>query len=365
MAQLNDPGATITDPSAHLLTAHPVNFVAESGQWLALTPTGTLLVPGHPFVTYIDGIPISRWLTEADKSLPVSLRGNTDARASQLNRLDSLRLQLGADPRKPPRLTLTNELADRHYQFWLPLTAPGEQHTADNKANRLSYLSAQAALLKVGDLDGLHGDMLEHAMSLPALIVDIRSASGNADVLISALLKRLPEKAMVPALQARYRAWGQQKAAQLQAQGFTPRPLASQSPARHADGMSVLFQREFIPVGKNSSSAAPTSLILLLGAQCRADCAQLAYVARSLPGVMVAGSTLSGDFSPRTHLHLPYSGLTLSVSTSLVYSASGHLLTGQPIHPDILLSSSQPLDWAQLTALLRRSQDGGLTAYAH
>lgn len=367
--------AATGDPASQVLHQHKdiisfdLNIIPEEGRWLAMRRNHRPLQRDFPFVTHIDGVPIHVLVSHAGRYLP----GNTDpdATAPLLTRLQMLRQTLGLDIRQPPRLTLTNEAGTDILTLWLNPEARQAATTQSKHSGRndLSYLSHNAALLVIRDLDTLDTRQLKQAMQRQALVLDISRARGKHPLLLNTLTATLAHNRELPRLTAKYKVWGPENKRRLESLGLRPlkpsEALESQTAPGQQDvinnSMSPKFVRQF-DSKRSALSKAPSSLVLITGPECRQACAQLAYIARFLPGVTLAGSSFTGDFSPRTYLRLPYSGLALSASTSLFYTESEQLLSGQIQTPDIAISGHKPLDWYALTALLSASTQWQLTA---
>ncbi|MCL1036092.1 S41 family peptidase [Shewanella submarina] len=352
LAPLGDPAANVTSdsPSRFSLQLYP-----ENGRWLA-TRDDALLDPRHPFITHIDGLPLTRFLKQASKHLPASLGQDPDVLPPLLSQLQSLRQQLGLDISRPPRLTLVDELADSRRTYWLS-EHNGGLSFAKAPANRLSYLADNAALLVVADLDNLSRDMLTQAMKRDALILDISGARHGNPEPLTPLLTKLADGRELPGLTARYRPFGAHKHHQLEQLG-----LRQTGNSHEQQGLSPLFSGQFKPERASGTASAFSSVVVIVDSGCSRACAQLAYLARHLPNVTLAGTRFAGDFSPRTQLRLPHSGITLSASTSLFYDDQGNKLSGLAINPDISLARYQTMDWHTLTALLSQGTQQQLTA---
>ncbi|MCL2912703.1 S41 family peptidase [Shewanella corallii] len=352
LATLGDPGVNIAadSPSRFSLQLYP-----ENGRWLA-TRDGALLDPRYPFVTHIDGLPLTRFLKQASKHLPASLRQEPDVLIPLLAQLQSLRQQLGLDISRPPRLTLVDELADSSRTYWLLEQNDGLSF-AKAPANRLSHLADNAALLVVADLDNLSHHMLAQAMKRDALILDISGASDGNPETLKPLLAKLAGGRQLPGLTARYRPFGAHKHHQLEQLG-----LIQTGNSHEQNGLSPIFSGQFNFEEATGTTNAFSSVVVIVNTDCSRACARLAYLARHLPNVTLAGTRFAGDFSPRTQLRLPYSGITLSASTSLFYDNHGNRISGLAINPDISLARYQTMDWHTLTALLSQGAQQQLTA---
>ena len=105
---LKDPGAQVAkvdNSSADLpLTLRPVNE-----QWLALDHKNNPISAEYPFITHIDGIPLSKWISASQAYLSEPAKNSQEMQLIWLKRLNLLREDLGLSIKPYVIISLIND----------------------------------------------------------------------------------------------------------------------------------------------------------------------------------------------------------------------------------------------------------------
>lgn len=212
---LKDPGtqvAKVENSSGELpLTLRPVNE-----QWLALDSKNNPISADFPFITHIDGIPLSKWISASQAYLSEPAKNSQEMQLIWLKRLNLLREDLGLSIKPHVLISLINDdLQTTQVTIALPqpsktIVKPIEDETElsfeslitqlDNLAPTapirpdysLEQINQATARLKIDDLYGFEldkrqQDALRQGMEQPLLIVDLRQARGFSPKLLTML----------------------------------------------------------------------------------------------------------------------------------------------------------------------------------
>ncbi|MCE9686949.1 S41 family peptidase [Shewanella sp. AS16] len=122
LSPLGDPGVSVA-PFPSGAARLPVTLRPYKDRWLALTRAQRPLDPDYPFISHIDGIPLSRWLQASQAYLPTQMQQHAGMQAFWLERLGLLRQDIGLRQRPEVTLTLSND-DQQQRQLTLALAQP-------------------------------------------------------------------------------------------------------------------------------------------------------------------------------------------------------------------------------------------------
>ncbi|ABK47098.1 conserved hypothetical protein [Shewanella sp. ANA-3] len=397
---LKDPGtqvAKVENSSGELpLTLRPVNE-----QWLALDSKNNPISADFPFITHIDGIPLSKWISASQAYLSEPAKNSQEMQLIWLKRLNLLREDLGLSIKPHVLISLINDdLQTTQVTIALPqpsktIVKPIEDETElsfeslitqlDNLAPTapirpdysLEQINQATARLKIDDLYGFEldkrqQDALRQGMEQPLLIVDLRQARGFSPKLLTMLSRYqdVPQNAtpytsaMTQIMGfAHYRRSPELRNDYLRPLNFRPlealelssprlKVLTRRLPSIDESRFSPWFVRtkpEVLAEGNNR-------LALLVSPLCKQECEWIAYRTKAWSRVNLIGEKTSGDFARQYQLTLPNSDLDVRFSSSLTYDASGELLSGKGTEPDIWLPQNNDIEWQGLVSLVRAAK---------
>ncbi|GHA95390.1 S41 family peptidase [Shewanella indica] len=371
LGELKDPGVRVKQaalPSGVL----PLRLKPMEDKWLALNDRDEPLQSDTPFISHIDGLPISHWQKIANHFLPPEQRNNVPMQIPWLQQLDLLRREMGLRVKDEVLLTLYGaDLQPQNIEIKVPL-----QFLSAPLSILASWqqLAPDTALFTLTDLNAIETDPqlqqdLLRAMSNHTLVLDLRHANGFSDSLLQFLGNYQDGLSSQPLGYSRYRRSPQLRRDFLQPLHFEPLTQFAPFPPVQAaldnqpqPNLSHWYAR---PIPKLTAAPVPESgrLVLLIGPDCRQECEWIAYAAKRWRRALLVGEPTRGDLGRLHHFTLPASGLKLSISASLGYDGYGQLLSGVGTEPDLLLPTDAPLQWQGLLSLispeqrLRKSKD--------
>ncbi|WP_281213148.1 S41 family peptidase [Shewanella insulae] len=382
MAAIDDPSARIDDVKVQAYL--PLKLRKLGDKWLALTQDNLPLDSEAPFITHIDGLPISLWVAATQSFLPPSLANSTSDQARYLAMIPLLRREIGLPASRYCRLTLSDEQGHSH-QLSLTLTAkpPSSLSTTEQRKQASTDLQGVFTFYDLSDFkaDSPIGRRLKRALQSPVTILDLRQGHGAGDELLGLLAQifspdiRPPQLAAWPnslLAVARYKKGPNLRSDYLKPLGFRPPVGLSQEERLQLDLLRTQLPKEepgfspwqakFWHNANLSWSHLPRpmrgKLMLLIGPECRQQCQWIAHFSKAWPDTLVVGEPTRGEFGRQQRLTLPSSGIKLRFNTTQVYDATGKALSGVPTQPDI----EQPLDeiiyWENLTDLFAPATNG-------
>ena len=397
---LKDPGAQVhnfDDQSGDLpLTLRPVN-----DQWLALDNGNNPVNNDFPFITHIDGLPMSKWVATSQAYLPEPAKQSQEMQLPWLKKLNLLREDLGLSIKPYVVITLINDdlqsqqvtLALQSHKPQVQLATISEKdETQDinvlefinqlsqfertefqDMPNQLETVNNTTVKLKISDLYAFELDKeqqqeLLKGMTHPLLIIDLRDASGFSPKLLT-MLSRYQDadlnNTLAPNVMgfAHYRRSPELRNDYLQPLNFMPLDALEYSPPRLKSltrNLPSVDKEKFSPwYVRTKPAVAPEGrnrLALLVSPHCRQECEWIAYRTKSWSRANLIGEKTSGDFARQYHFKLPNSGLNIRFSSSLTYDAQGRLLSGIGTEPDILLPQNSDIQWQGLVSLMRSAK---------
>ncbi len=372
LALLADPGASITSlsPNKHLL---PLKLRPMGEKWLALDNQDTPLHSEYPFITHIDGLPMSVWVEQSKKYQPQS-NASHSALVKWLHQLDLLRQDIGLEIKPEVRLTLSNSQAQSQH---LTLATTKEMQDSSTPLPKLINIPNNTKVLTLTRLNKFETEPslrteLKQAAQEPLLILDMRQAKGYSDTFLKIIIQHQINISSQEQLLgfSHYRISPKFRNDFLYPINFHPLNSFNSDIQRSLDAVS---QRIFVPNPKSFSpwfartianiKASEISnaenkpltkyLALIIGPQCRQDCAWLAQLASHWPNTLLIGEPTSGDIARKYSFKLTNSQLKVTLSSSLTYNANGKRISGVSLVPDIQISLEQEIAWPGLLALLK------------
>ncbi|WP_223292932.1 MULTISPECIES: S41 family peptidase [Shewanella] len=395
LAILDDPGLTIFYPR---LEAEKLPFtlrvVADS--WLALGSNSQLLDEDHPFITHIDGIPITRWEQASQKFLSGPEKQSLSARVDGLSQLSMLRYDMGLPHKASVLLSLTDN-ADSNMQLSLPINSLSSTKNNASILGKLLWSNADLlpTYIPIADLADIETDpklatQLDDSLQQPMTILDLRNSNGNNDKLLSWIANHyadVPPAVHNTKTKQSLMAFGQYrrsldfKSDFLKPLGFLPFDelsffeqiefsQASQDVTLSENSHFGLWYGKRSPVLTQAALKPPDPslqphLVLLIGPECRRECEWIVYFAKSLSRVTLIGEKTSGDFGRHYAFILPNSGIKIELTASLTYSMQGDLLSGIGTQPDISLPINDNIHWQGLVSLIVSEPTAPQVVYNH
>ncbi len=398
---MKDPGTQISqaeDSRAELpLTLRPMNE-----QWLALDKQNQPIDPNFPFLTHIDGIPLSKWIAVSQAYLSQPAKDSQEMQSLWLKRLNLLREDLGLSLKPYVVISLIND-AQLTTQVTLPLQSEAKIAPApldeefefslsslvaalDNLAPifsprpryELEAINDTSVVLKIDDLHAFESDkvqqqLIRQGMKQDLLVIDLRHAKGFSPKLLNMLsryqdvpldtLNSLTTPTEQIMAYAHYRRAPGLRNDYLRPLNFQPlntlnlssprqKMLIRRLPSTDENKFSPWFVRTKVDVQPEGQNR----LALLVSPYCRQECEWIAYRTKAWSRVNLIGEKTSGDFARHYHFTLPNSGLNIRFSSSLTYDNRGQLLSGIGTEPDILLPQNSDLEWHGLVSLVNSAQ---------
>ena len=396
IAALEDPGVMVTSPGEPLPVL-PVILKPLADSWLALDENAIPIDPDHPFITHIDGLPLSRWEQASQKFISNPQNESISERVHWLSQLDILRHDMGLPLKAQVTLSLSDN-QDSNIQLVLPVAKHQLHHPRELIAGRMNSLTDagttnQPLYVSIDSLSHFDRDSelvakLEEGTRQALTIIDLRNAVGDSDKLLHFIARHYANpksdfnQAQAPqhliAL-GQYRRSLDFKSDFLRPLGFIPFDefnffeqlefsQTSQTIAlKKADRFGLWYGRR-APLVRNlqtaqASKSGPNRLGLIIGPKCRRECEWIAYFAKSLSRVTLIGEKTSGDLGRRYGFTLPNSGIRIEFTASLTYNMQGELLSSLGTQPDIPLPITEVINWQGLLSLIESEQQDRETVY--
>ncbi|WP_299792838.1 S41 family peptidase [uncultured Shewanella sp.] len=383
VAMLNDPGSRTRSPSP-ATGFLPIRLKPLQGSWLALNEGAQPLDPQHPFITHIDGIPLSRWVSISQQFVPKALQLSPSQQVERLSQLNMLRGEMGLAISDRVRLTLTDHI-DSEIQLNLDVAAtPLPTRTVIHQPP--AAIEKRVSLVKVTELtDFKTGSpsltQLQFAFEASLTVLDLTDTTGSSDRLLQLLTEEFAEPGTLPPLDetgahilalSQYRRAIGFRSDFLRPLHFRPfdefdffeqialTDISQQIEIENSEGFG-LWHGRYTPLPSSAKSNMAASgeghVALLIGPGCRKECEWIAYVAKSLPGVTLVGERTFGDFGRHYSFKLPHSKIDVKLTASIIYNARGELLSGQGTRPDIELPIDESIHWEGLLTLLTEAKE--------
>lgn len=364
---LNDPGAVVTTPSWQQ-SRLPLKLRPLEQDWLALDNNDHLLDVDYPFITHIDGLPLTRWIKASQAYLPNALKQNPTMQVLWLQKINVLRQDIGLAIKPNVIITLsaqqTDTLANKQSQIQVTLPVSMALMPQINpKDMQFSELSADVALVELTDLNAYENNKsqqkrLSSAMQYQTLVLDIRRAQGVSPTLlkqVSQYADRATSSNIIGL--AKYRLSPRVKNDFLRGQNFIPIDSNTLAPPIVSDKHPEFSQWLRRTIDITPTSHPTHQLIALISPECKQDCEWLALSAKTWSRTTLIGEKTAGDLAKRYHFKLKNSQLDIAISASLIFDINGQLLSGVGTEPDINLPFDDTIEWPGLLSLLQQPTD--------
>ncbi|BAJ00556.1 conserved hypothetical protein [Shewanella violacea DSS12] len=396
LTTLGDPGVIVTSPNEPLPVL-PVILKPLADSWLALDEDANPIDPDHPFITHIDGLPLSRWEQASKKFISPHLQESVSERIHWLSQLDILRHSMGLPLNPQVTLSLSDD-EDSNIQLTLPVAKHQFQPPRDLIAGKVdsssdSGITSQPEYISIDSLSHYDSDSelvarLEKGTRQALTIIDLRKAVGDSDKLLHFIARHYANpktgynQLLTPqhliAL-GQYRRSLDFKSNFLRPLGFIPFDefnVFEQLEFSHANQTIDLTNPERfglwygrksplateLPIDKADRSSS-NRLGLIIGPECRRECEWIAYFAKSLSRVTLIGEKTSGDLGRQYGFTLPNSGIKIKLTASLTYDMQGKLLSSVGTRADIPLPITEVINWQGLLSLIESEQQDRETVY--
>ncbi|AQS37942.1 Peptidase family S41 [Shewanella psychrophila] len=396
LATLEDPGAIITSPNKPLPVL-PVILKPVADSWLALDGNAVPIDPDHPFITHIDGLPLSRWEQTSQKFISNPVNKSVSERVHWLSQLNILRRDMGLPLKSQVTLSLSDNL-DSNIQLVLPVAKhqvhppreliSGKMNSLSDSGTTSQPVYASIELLSNYDRDSELVAKLERGAQQALTIIDLRNAVGDSDELLHFIARHYPNPETTNNRNnapQRLMALGQYrrsidfKSDFLRPLGFIPfdefnffeqlefRQTSQTIDIDKAERFGLWYGRRSPLAAEfhydESYRATSSRLGLIIGPECRRECEWVAYFAKSLSRVTLIGEKTSGDLGRRYGFTLPNSGIKVELTASLTYNMQGKLLSSVGTQPDIPLPITEVINWQGLLSLIESEQQDRETVY--
>ena len=390
LALLNDPASFISVTSQEVGVL-PLKLRPMGNNWLALNEQDYPIDNEFPFITHIDGLPMSTW-EKASKKYQPEVNNNKAALLYWLQQLDLLRQDIGLEVKPEVNLTLTSH---KGVARALKLKVPQSFELTPTQLPNLISIPEHTNVLQLSNLKQFDTEprlrnQLNNAIQDPLLILDLRQAYGYSDYFLQIVSQHQPHFSTGEQLLglSHYRSSTKLRNDFLRPINFVPIREFPQHTQRSLHEVADLIKTA--PIGQEIINSAPLTsdtdkskpssnfspwfartiqayygkktqeglepsahhLAIIIGPSCRQDCAWLAHLASSWPNTLLIGEPTSGDLTRKYHFTLPNSRLDAVISASLIYDSQGKRISGVPVMPDVQISLEQEISWPGLLALL-------------
>ncbi|QYK02015.1 S41 family peptidase [Shewanella psychrotolerans] len=357
----------------------PITLRQMDGGWLALNRNDEPLDADFPFITHIDGLPLKRWVAASQQFLPPSIQSVATEQAKILRMLSILRQEIGISSSETVRLTLSDQQQHiRQLSLAVERNIPRALQPSKTTTN---FNNTPEGFFSFNDLSQFTlGNSLEQSLKRslfsPITILDLRHAYGNGEQLLAWLASYYSPAVAAPLSGvnlsntyaiARYRRAANVRGDYLTPMNFVPYDSLSrqdqyevdlteqQIETQFDDGFSQWhvrkWQQQALPLHL-LPQPKPGKLILLIGPGCRQQCQWIAHFAKQWPKTVLIGEPTRGDFGKHHHFKLPSSGITVAITSSIIFDMVGQRLSGVPTKPDIELPIDEILYWQGILALV-------------
>ncbi len=373
LSPLDDSTSVVTDIS--LKYTLPIKLWYQDGNWLALNQQNQVLDETFPYLTHIDGIPMSRWVKASQRFLTPSLQEMPNQQANIIHLLPLLRQDIGLQESTEVRLTLSDLQQSKQLSLALAKTQPKRKFYPTGE----SFNNSLNGIFNFHDLSQFRvGSELEQALKQaiysPITILDLRTAYGGGDQLLTWLSHYYAGKVKPPYNNISpsniyavglYRPITGMRSDDLKPLLFTPYrqldiqaqnqiDIATQSLNKLFDTrLSHWYGRQLQSQYDEPLPQQPRGrLVLLIGPQCKQQCQWIVHFAKQWPNTLLVGEPTLGNYDKHHSVILPKSKISVSLTNSMIYDMQANRLSGVPTKPDISLSIAQYFYWKQLIPLV-------------
>ncbi|QQX79448.1 hypothetical protein JK628_18240 [Shewanella sp. KX20019] len=363
VSSLNDPAITVKLPDRVQRFADVKQFPGQlqfDGQhWLAYTAINRPFDEDFPYLTHIDGLPMQRWEQAAQRYIPDSIKLSAKEQSHWLRRINRLKLDIGLTISNNIVLTLSNPEGNA-IQRKVVLVSKNQQrddtHPLTTSTQAVHPSSIRQHVIRYpadSEFAALILEQLASSNPKQDLLLDIRHLA-TADTALTHWL----QSQFAPQYSAYNRAIGLVKykrsthttTTSFAKQHFKPierlhffeqvnlEMLGFDNQIQDSSSFSHWLVRSSNHTRSNSKLNS-RKLNLLVDSSCQQECEWLALMASAWPNVQLVGERTRGSPSPRHYITLIQSGIQLSFSAGLTYSAHGKLVSGIGISPTIALNN--------------------------
>lgn len=203
LAPLDDIASSISDVNSDAKL--PIHLQYNDLGWRAINNDNMPIDNEHPFITHIDGVPITRWVDAWQLFLAPSQQSQPDQQAKLLQHISLLRKEIGIVHNDHARITLS-DLQQHIRQLNFSLQYPAQTAMAPLPKPE-SYFDAVRGQFSLHDLSKLtQNNQLQKALSqsllTPLTIIDLRNAYGNGDQLLTWLAQHYRDQSLAPNVSA-------------------------------------------------------------------------------------------------------------------------------------------------------------------
>lgn len=379
LAPLDDISSKVSDSRAKQYL--PITLRQMDDDWLALDSNDEPLDNDFPFITHIDGLPLQRWVAASQQFLPPSIQSVATEQIKILRMLSILRKEIGVSSSENVRLTLSDHQGHvRQLSLAVALDIPVALQPSKTTAN---FNNTPEGFFSFNDLSKFTlasplERSLKRAIFSPVTILDLRNAYGNGEQLLAWLASYYSPRVVAPLsgvyLSNSYAIARYRRAANLRGDYLTPMKFVpydslsrqtqyeiaqteQQIQTQFDDSFSQWhvrkWQQQALPLHL-LPQPKPGRLVLLIGPNCRQQCQWVAHFAKQWPSTILIGEPTRGDFDKHHHFKLPSSGITVSITSSIIFDMIGQRLSGIPTKPDIELPIDEILYWQGVLALVKQ-----------
>lgn len=316
-----------------------------------------LLDPERPFLSAIDGLPVTTWLEAAGRYVAAGSPQLVRREALRwLRAVRMLRRDLGLPERDDVEVVLTRAGGAAPRTLRLAVTEGLPRFGAWPRSES-AVLDGDVGYLRLAQMRPEAADDVRTALtrfaSTDGLVVDVRGNGGGTRDALLALLPALmaPEDTPRVVNVAAYRAWEGFPDDHLAARHLYPVDAARWSPAERAalDAFMPGFEPEWpLPAGEFStwhamvvSPAAAGQpayrgrpVVVLMDAGCFSATDVFLSALKGVPNVTLLGEGSSGGSARAQVVELPASGLKARFASMASFQASGELFDGRGVRPD-------------------------------
>ncbi|MCL1049608.1 S41 family peptidase [Shewanella abyssi] len=363
VSSLNDPAITVSLPVRVQLLADvkqlPGQLQYDGRHWLVYTAKNRPFDEDFPYLTHIDGLPMQRWEKAAQLYIPDSIKLSAKEQSHWLRRINRLKLAIGLTISNNIVLTLSNPEGNS-IQRKLALVSKNQQR---------DYIHPLTASTQAVQSSSIEQHVIRYPVDnefAPMILEQLASSNPEQDLLLDIRHLATADTALTQWLQSQF---APQYSAYNRAIGLIkykryPHATATSFVNQHFEPIERLhffeqvnlemlgfnnqiqdspsFSHWLVRSSNNTSSNDKLNsrkLNLLVDSSCQQECEWLALMASAWPNVQLVGERTRGSPSPRHYITLIQSGIKLSFSAGLTYSAQGKLVSGIGIPPTIRLTN--------------------------
>lgn len=355
LSVLNDPAVSVTlpdsAPRSKVLTSFQGVLHHDGKHWLAFMSKQEQFNQDYPYLTHIDGLPMSRWVSAAQQYIPDSLKLSAIEQSRWISRINQLRQQIGLPLSDSAQFTFTNSAGDSIQRTTKLAYSNENTQQSTILVNKQPFSERQTLRYPADNKFKSHFFKQLEANTSNPIKLDIRQLTSidnrlNQWINDNVAPSYTPYNSTIGLI--KYKRFPSSTSATFSKQAFFP-----------LNELSFFEQTQLETVGFNSqfdgtqafshwlvrgteeySNAASEKrqLHLLVDSSCQQECEWLALRAANWPNVKVVGEQTRGSLSPRYSVKLKHSGISIKYSAALTYSPQGRLISGVGLSPHIKLS---------------------------